>query len=309
MRQFVARLALSFLALALAAGSAPAQEAPQVLLKPLFKPGQDLVYVIAQRISVGQTIVDKSTEQWSSVCTCTLLMRIDSVEPDGSLKASASFKRGDIVVAQGKKVQGYTWGPNSNMDADAQPLAGMGEVLASTHLAIAVDSAGNPSVAGFDDAIARFIAVGGGDDRLVGFFSPDNFAEVIAPIFKCDSPGPRPITNGHQWTTTESTPLPSVGELNLSVDWQLQLIEADRAEYFGLPTYTIIPLPDRPEGAPEVRVNTSAGGVGGTVDLGANMLRNRKQSVQLQTIWIKDAVNIIQQQNTITYLQLGEEKR
>ncbi len=294
--------------LALTASLALAQ-APQVILKPVFKPGQDLIYVIAQRISVGQTIVDTSTEQWTSSCNTTLLMRIDSVAPDGALKASASFKRGNLVVVEDKKVLGFTWGPDSNMDADAKPLAGMGEVLAGARLSITVDPAGNPSIAGFDDATARFIAVGTGDDRLIGFFSPDKFAEIIAPIFKGDSPGPNPITNGFQWTTSESTPLPSVGELKLSVDWQLQLIESDRAEYFGNPQYTLVPLPDRPADHPEVRINRTSGGIGGTFDLGANMLRNRKQTIALETVWIKGSANLVQQQNTITYLQLGEVKR
>lgn len=283
----------------------------RVTLKPQFKAGQDLIYPMALRLTVDQTIVDREVKQWLLVCSATLLMRIDAVESDGSIKATASFKRGELRLTDGDLVTGYAWGANARTDENWGPAVALATPLTGAKFAIEVDQRGQATVTGGLEAfVEKYLEVGSGDERLLGFFSPEKLGEAITPIFTLDEVSRDPISAGKEWQTTEITSIPEAGDLRLAIDFILERVDPHEVEYTGNPRVSFAARPDRGPDDPEVTLlGVGAGGVSGIFDLNARMLRQRKQSIQIQTQWRSGDVTLIQTQNSISYLQLGEEKR
>lgn len=297
-----AALALSF------AGVAGAQE--RVALKPLFKPGQDLVYPLALRVTVDQTIVDKAVKQWALVCSTTLVMRIETVKEDGSITATGRFKRGELRLTGDDVNVGYAWGPSSQQDPAWGATATLAEPLEAAKITIDVDEHGQAIVTdGLQAFLEKYHEVGSGDDRLLGLFAPEKLGETLTPIFDLDGAGDEPMSVGGGWKVSEITPMPGAGDLKMDVDMSLLRLEPHEAEYFGDPRFELTMAPEVVSDGVQVTLVRGSGGIGGIYDLSARMLRQRKETLTLQTQWRSEEAHIIQQQSSITYLQLGEQKR
>lgn len=289
-------------------GSASAQE--RVTLKPDFKAGQDLVYPLAMRQTLDQTVDEMEVKQWILVCSATLVLRIDSVESDGSIKASGSFKRGAMRLTDGNLLTGYAWGADARPDPIWGETAKLAEPLSKAKLSISVDPRGQAMVTGgLEEFVAKYIEIGGGDERILGFFSPEKLGETITPIFALDDVSRELITAGKEWQTTEMFTIPDAGDVRLAVDFMLQRVEPHEVEYYGTPRLSFVPSGDRNADDPVVTLVGGSGGVSGIFDLNARMLRQRKQTTSVQTQWRSPNVTLIQTQATISYLQLGEAKR
>ncbi len=290
------------------AGSVFAQE--RVTLKQDFKAGQDLLYPMAMRMTIDQTVDEQEVKQWILVCSATLVLRIESVESDGSIKAQGSFKRGALRLTDGDLIAGYAWGADARNDPTWGEATALAAPLQQAKFKISVDPRGQATVTeGLDAFVTRYLEIGGGDERLLGFFSPEKLGEAITPIFAMDDVSREPITAGKEWQTTELIPLADAGDLRLAVDFILQRVEPHEVEYLGNPRLTFSPATDAGADAPTVTLVGGGGGVSGIFDLNARKLRQRKQTTQIKTQWRSKDVTLIQTQNSIMYLQLGEEKR
>ncbi len=290
-------------------GSVFAQQ--RVTLKPNFQAGQDLVYVLSMRLGVEQMIVDEELQQWVLLCGATLVMQIDSVESDGSIKATGSFKRGNVRLTEGDVVKGFSWGADAGADPRWGASAALAEPLSQAKFSIEVDQHGQATITkGLEAVIEKYIEVGEGDERVMGFFTPEKLGETITPIFALDEVGVEPMTAGREWQSHDVTTLPGAGDLRMTVSFILDRVDPNEAEYTGLPLFFLAPpAPGRNPDAPEVRLIHGAGGVSGFFDFNARMLRQRKQTTQIHTQWRQGDVQIIMKQEATTYLQLGEGRR
>lgn len=290
------------------ASSVFAQE--RVTLKPEFKAGQDLLYPMAMRMTIDQTVDEQEVKQWILVCNATLVLRIESVESDGTIKAQGSFKRGALRLTDGELIAGYAWGADARNDPAWGEATTLAAPLSQAKFKITVDPSGQATVTeGLDAFVSRYLEIGAGDERLLGFFSPEKLGEAITPIFAMDEVSRDPITAGKEWQTTELIALADAGDLRLAVDFMLLRIEPHEVEYFGTPRMSFAPAANGDEDAPTVTLVSGEGGVSGIFDLNARKLRQRKQTTQITTQWRSKDVTLIQTQNSIMYLQLGEEKR
>lgn len=278
-----------------------------VRLVPQFKPGQDLIYPLALRITTSQTIVNKEVREWTLLCNGTLVMRIDTINEDGTIKASGRFKRGNLRLETKDGTVGYSWGADAQYDPAWGDVAAMAGPLEQARLTIEVDTQRQVTVSGLDAALTQFLEVGGGDDRILGFFTPEKLGEILTPIFDLDQTPTEPMTGGREWQTTKITPIPDAGELKLTYDMMLQRVEAHEAEYFGMPRGELIP-PEEPRNM-TVTLSNTAGGIEGLFDFNSRMLVRRKDNLKLQTVWRSEEAQIVQTQSIISYLQLGEQKR
>ena len=289
-------------------GFASAQE--RVTFKPDFKVGQDMLFPLAMRQTVANEIQDQGVDEWALVCSATLVIRIESVESDGSIKASGSFKRGALRLTEADLRTGYAWGSDARDDPDWGETASLSAPLVGAKFNISVDPKGKATITGGLEAfMARHAEIGAGDERLLGFFSPQRLGEAITPIFTLDNISREPITAGKAWQTTELVTIPGAGEVRIAVDLVLDNVQPHEAEYVGNPRMSFTPRADRTSDDPVVTFLEGGGGVKGVFDLHSRMLSVRKQTTQIRTQWRTPDATIIQTQNTIMYLQLGEAKR
>lgn len=304
------RLALCMAALLAVSLTSVASAQQQASFKPEFRPGQDLIYPLAMRQAVANEIEDQGSDQWLLVCSATMVMRIETVESDGSITATCTFKRGAVRLTEADTRLGYAWGSDARDDPEWGVVAQLSRPLSTTKCAISVDPKGKVTfTSGLEEFAAKYAEIALDDERLLGFFTPELLAAAISPIFALDGASRDPVTVGKQWQETSFVPVTGAGVARVAMDISVQRIDTAEAEYFGLPRVEFSPAPRTDPDAAEVSLIDSGGGISGIFDLKTRMLSQRKHTLMIKTRWVGPKQTIIQTQNTTMYLQLGEAKR
>jgi hypothetical protein len=161
---------------------------------------------------------------------------------------------------------------------------------------------------GFEEFNEAFSKVENADPRLLGFFEPTAFADIIEPIFRLDDApaAARGIDKG--WQTTHQVAMPPVGAMAFITDWSVMNVEPDVVRYTGRLTINMLQPENKADDVPTVALKPeSSAAVESFYDRQKGLLRRRKSSSALFTTWTLGATYIEQSQSaSVTVVLLDE---
>lgn len=290
---------------------APAMaQVEDVTIKPVFVAGQELPYSFASILRTNHRVDDGPEDNLDTVTTHALTkLKIDEVSADGSVKATITFDKAMVQAVLADQERGFEWPSKLPLADDAPASQKLGNVLSGAKIALSVDPAGQVTVtSGFEEFLDAAAKIESPDPRLLGFFTPDAFADMVEPVFRMDDApqAPRGINKG--WQTVDRVELPPVGVTEFTNSWTLMNVDRELVRYITRMSVQMLQPEEKGEGVPTVRfVEPSAGSVEAYFDRQKNLLRRRKCSMSLFSEWTMGGSTIHQtQQSTITIVIMDE---
>lgn len=295
----VPRLAGGLIAVLAMLVGVPALSAEPIVLKPAFKPGQEIVYDASMRVSVQQKLGEAAPRESGLTCAATLKILITAAEPDGSARATLEVARVKLDSAEGEQATGYEWPTEKPLTDDAPASARLGAVLAAAKVELEVDAAGEVRVAG---GLAEFVEAAAKADksegRLAGFFTPTKLAALVTPIFKLDGAGAAEREPGKGWQTRDVVPLPPVAALDITTEWSLDSVNPDAAAYSGRLSFELRRPAEPPPNSPGVALGEVSGSTSVGFDRRRSLLKQRRNALDIQTRWTMGEIALLQSQKS-----------
>lgn len=291
---------------------APALAQEDVQMKMVFAAGQELPYSFAMNVNISQKL-GQGPDGAQSIDAITAhaltKIRIDEIAADGSMKATVTFDKAMVRAQLGSDQREFEWPSPLPLPDSATAEQKLGTVLSGAKVAIDVDPKGQVTVTGgFEEFGDAFSKIDNPDPRLMGFFEPTAFADIIEPVFRLDDApaAPRAIDKG--WQTTHQVDMPPVGAMAFITDWSVMNVEPDVVRYTGRLTMNMLQPENKPDDVPKVTLKPeSTAAVESYYDRHKGLLRRRKSSSALFTTWELGATFIDQgQSSSVTVVLLDE---
>lgn len=291
---------------------APALGQDEVPMKLVFAAGQELPYSFAMNVNITQKMgeVPEGQQSIDSVsCHAMTKIKINEVGGDGSLKATVTFDKAMVRAQLGSDERGFEWPNPLPLPDSASVEQKLGNVLSGAKIAVDVDPKGQVTISGgFEEFAEAFAKMENPDQRVMGFFDPAAFADIIEPVFRLDDApaAPRAIDKG--WQTNHSVDMPPVGVMAFITDWSVMNVETDVVRYVGKSTINVLQPENKPEDVPSVTLKPeSSAAVESFYDRNKGLLRRRKSSNAIFTTWVLGPMTLEQgQSGSVTTVLLDE---
>jgi hypothetical protein len=248
----------------------------------------------------------EATETTNVTAGAHLRMRVAEVASDGSIVLNAAFERASVDAPQGTTPFGFAWPSTEVLAPDSPPVKRLGETLEKAALHIEVDPDGRAVVTGgldaFADAVAKLKAP---DDRIKGFFSPEQLSGLVTAIFRLDGADDAPREVGKGWQSTESIAMPPAGALDITYDYLVRDADPDVVNCWASPTLSLRVPDQRADDVPAVALMEGSDGRASIVfDRRLGMLRHRKTSLNITTRWTLGDLTVEQNQVSVLNIRL-----
>lgn len=279
-------------------------------IKPVLKPGDQFAYSIGMVLDVAQRAGDAAPENTSSLrSSATVRMKVLEVGPEGTAKLEAVFEKASVQAPVGEQPVGFEWPTKEPLPDDAEPVKKLAEPLMKSTVMLEVDPKGKVTVqGGLESFSAAAAKLDYPDDRHLGFFTEEKLATVLTPIFNMDGAGDAPRTLGKGWQTTETIVTPPVGGFDFTTDFIVDSVNVDVVVASGGINITLKRAENAGDDVARVALDPSSGG--GTrieFDTRRGLLKYRKNSLTLKTIWTLGDASLTQTQLSVLNLKLVEE--
>ncbi len=293
------------LALSLASVGAAGAAQDEFQMKPSFSQGDEFVYQMAMRVGVSQT--DGSAEAFDSsvVTSATVRISINSIESDGSARASLSFEHVNLEGEMNGKTAGYAWPMAEALPANAPKTARLGEVLCASDVQLYISPLGAVGVLeGLEDFVAAADKIGNGDSRLMGFFTPEKLGASLSPIFTADGGANQTRSANATWNSNDLIPLPPIGLMDVSSDFNIAAVNNGMVQYMGQTEFAFHASGSKHKGVAQIEVVDQSGQTTGSFNLEAGALESRASDSFIRTRWMLGNTTMEQTQSSTTSLVL-----
>lgn len=294
----------------LAAGLCAPALAQEGNFTPRFAQGQTVAYDLSMRLNVSQRRVvtegESPANNESMNCDARLELTVQKVGPDGSLELTGKVTSASIAIERGLASRSFAWPLAGEIAADAPAEKKLGEPLSASVITLNVDAKGVVTVSGGLDGFAQAVSkLDPPEPRLAGFFATTSFATMVEPIFRVDRA--RDVTRevGKVWQVTTGVELPPAGVAEFTTDFVFTAAQPEALAYGGPTTVSLMVPETRGEGVPAVRVTEGTGGaVAASFDPKAGLLRERRATSTINTLWTLGDLSLEQKQASAVGLTL-----
>lgn len=306
LKRLVGGWLVSGIVMALALSPAVARASDPLHIRPEIKTGDSFKYALSMNLSVTQEGGGEPARSIQSTSSASFKVMIDEAAPDRSTKGRIEFERVKVTAPEPNEPNmGFEFPVQGGLPDDAPAWRKLGSVLGGAKLTFTTDSKGNVTITGgFEDFIGAVSKLERADNRLFGFFTPEQFAALIRPIFDTDSAGESERVAGGAWQSTELIPMPPIGAMSVTHNWTTSGLDGRAIGYSGKSTFEFRRSASAPESAPGVTLAESNGFTTATFDLNYNLLSYRKSNAMLKTNWDVGEQQLVQVQNVTVNLQL-----
>lgn len=274
----------------------------QIIMKPNLIGGQEFPYSLGLQVYVSQRQGEAAATITQMVCGAKVNIKVGEVSNDGSIKGQATINEAFVELAEGQPDQKWEWPVQVPIADDAPAFKKLGGVIAAAKIDFAVDPDGKVVVTGgledFTTAVGNLEAR---DNRAAGFFTPEQFATMIEPIFRVDDARKAQRETGKGWQSTDQVMLPPAGALQFTTDYRVYESDPDTARYTGKVNIAVLQPADKGEDVPTVTLAGETGGViEGQWDRQLVMLRRRKINYVIDSTW-RLGDQVLEQRQTSIY--------
>ncbi|MCA9306321.1 MAG: hypothetical protein KDA16_07295 [Phycisphaerales bacterium] len=269
---------------------APSVHADPVRLALSLEYANALSYTIDQRFDLQTSLDLEEGRLAESHHAADIRLSARQIESDGGATLTLSLDRVLIETTAGGETMYFGWNrdePESNDGQSPGDAARAGALLVKSAITVEVDASGAViKVSGLDQFIDEALSMGDAGPAFIGLFAPERLAAAIEHMLRPDGSAREALREvGSRWTTTETYPMPTIGEAELQTRWTFDALDGHVAKLIGDAVLAIHQQDDLLQTTPRVRVEDSQHRSTVRWDIDTGRLIERESEQSLTTVW------------------------